>query len=533
MLTSDVLLFILLSGSFFVAFKASNRVLWYKVQHIFDLDSAASRVGGLDLNLLEAQTDGFLSKFHSQFALSSKKAMKGVRVLFSSTFALCLIAMEMTLCQIMAVNDEVSAQSNLVTISWLITSVGLALNLILVQPYLILLSVLDKFYGDKIKVDYLALVASGLILGWVFTLNFFGWGPFFYSTNMLTKLSIMGVSVMAFLSGVASVSTPYYVFQLIRYKRRKPDSSFSERIPVAWMDDVVLREQKGECERRIQEGLDTLKSINSQPNGANPVLRQRHIEEIAKFQLELARLEPRTKESKHVRDLKKYSQLGFLVYCVYKLLNTFFWKIPVLAWHSFHYPFDHSYERLGYSEGGSSSSDPLAVTVANVLSFFLFRFKDQQGKESLAKQISLVLSVSLFACSVSTVTTTISYLTTLLPTRLQILALKTMQRDSSTNVLPTSSKPRYEYKQRPSVIKNLLVSELTGVYILATILMIRSNLPLDVASRLNQMLGEEFGVPDIVIEVWFDKVFAMSSILSFVGIKVAGKTGAGQHNRTL
>ncbi|CUS23529.1 LAQU0S10e02520g1_1 [Lachancea quebecensis] len=530
---SDILLFAFLSGSFLVAFKASDRVLWYKVQHIFDLDSSASKVGGLDLNLLGGQRDSFLSKFHSQFALSSKKAMRGVRVLFSSTFALCLIAMEMTLCQIVVVNDEVSTQSSLVRISWLITSVGLALNLILIQPYLILLSILDKFYGDKIKVDYLALVASGLILGWVFTLSFFEWGPFFYSTNMLTKLSIMGVSVMAFLSGVASVSTPYYVFQLIRYKRRKPNSGFSERIPVAWMDDVVLKEQKGECERRIKEGMNALKSINSQPNGPNLVLRQRHIEETAKFQLELARLESRTKESKHVRDLKKYFQLGFLVYCVYKLLNTFFWKIPALAWHFFQYPFDHSYERLGFSEAGSGSSDPLAVTLANVLSFLLFKFKNQQDKDSLAKQISLVLSVSLFACSVSTVTTTISYLTTLLPTRLQILALKTMQRDSSASVLPTSSKPQNEYKKSPSVIKNLLVSELTGVYILATILMIRSNLPLDVASRLNQMLGEDFGVPDIVIEVWFDKVFAVSTILSFVGIKVVEKTDIDQHNRTL
>lgn len=76
---------------------------------------------------------------------------------------------------------------------------------------------------------------------------------------------------------------------------------------------------------------------------------------------------------------------------------------------------------------------------------------------------------------------------TLLPIKFQILALFAMQNDDTANVLPEytnnssykGKKRNYSQEQKGiSLIKNLVVSELTGVYVLATTLMVRSHLPL-------------------------------------------------------
>lgn len=72
-----------------------------------------------------------------------------------------------------------------------------------------------------------------------------------------------------------------------------------------------------------------------------------------------------------------------------------------------------------------------------------------------------------------------------------------------------------------SLIKNLVVSELTGVYVLATSLMIRSHLPFEVSQRLKELLGEKFTVPNVVIDSWFDKVYAFACIFTFICIRIA------------
>ena len=99
-----------------------------------------------------------------------------------------------------------------------------------------------------------------------------------------------------------------------------------------------------------------------------------------------------------------------------------------------------------------------------------------------------------------------------------------IQSNGDEKGLPISNNNRYNTKKKPSIIKNLIVSELTGIYILATILMIRSNLPFGVSAKLNELLGEKFTVPNVVIDVWFDKVFAITCVLTLIGIKIAERT---------
>jgi len=74
------------------------------------------------------------------------------------------------------------------------------------------------------------------------------------------------------------------------------------------------------------------------------------------------------------------------------------------------------------------------------------------------------------------------------------------------------------------MINNFLSSELAGVYVVATVLMIRSNLPFDVAQRLRDMLGQKFTVTSFVIDCWFDEIYAISCILTIFFIKLAERT---------
>lgn len=270
-----------------------------------------------------------------------------------------------------------------------------------------------------------------------------------------------------------------------------------------------------------------LSKIDNEPGGSDSVLREQLIEKIGWYQLELGKIENKLQDSKQVRTVKKLFQLGFLLYCIYKLISTFTIKVPHIIMHAIAHPKDYSYEyfeKLSKGNDEASSGDPLAVTLANIFDFLIFRFNYQQELDSLTKQISLILSISLFICSISTVTTTISYLLRLFPLRLQLLALSTIQSNGDEKGLPISNNNRYNTKKKPSIIKNLIVSELTGIYILATILMIRSNLPFGVSAKLNELLGEKFTVPNVVIDVWFDKVFAITCVLTLIGIKIAERT---------
>ncbi|SCU82278.1 LANO_0B05688g1_1 [Lachancea nothofagi CBS 11611] len=528
MLANDLTLLVILSASSIATFKLCNEILWYKAQHVFDLGGSTSKNEIMDLNVFKEHEFGFLVKFCSQFSLSSQRVTRFFRILFASTFSLCLVAVELTLWQIVTAGNNSQEEPGFVAMAWLVVSVTLALNLILVQPFLILLSILNKFYGDKLGIEYLTMISSALILAWILALSTLNWGPFHYSSSLLTKLSMIGVSIMAILSGIASMSTPYYVFQFLWHKHDKESVQYiSSSIPVLLLDEVVLLEKKHECEMKIQESLVILRKLDQQPGGSDSILRQQLIDQISKYQLELAKLEPVTRDPKNIRLLKRGFQLVFLIYCMYKLIVTFVSRIPAIINHSIKYPADYTYQFFEASNGsGSASGDPLAVTLSKVTNFLFFRFQDQLEKDSLTKQVSLLLSLSLFGCSVSTVITTVSFLTTLLPLRLQILALKTIQENTSSDILPTSNKQKYRNHKNPSVIKNLLISELTGVYVTATILMVRSNLPTGVAQQLNEMLGEKFGVSDITLQVWFDKVFAVSALLSLIGIKVAERTAA-------
>ena len=418
---------------------------------------------------------------------------------------------------------------------WPLTAVMLSFILILFQPFFIIISLLNKFYNDRFDIDRLIIVTCITLSSLIALLSYINIGPFQYTKNILTRLSIGGVTIMASLSGLATVSSLYYNFLVIWHKfcnTPMTDPSFrninnnNNSKSLLWTSDAFIEEKIQDYEHNIEQNVQILTRLEEETNGEYSTFKAELMEKIAWYQLELGKLETLLQQSPQVRTFKKAFEVGFIIYCLHKLIITFLKRIPYIIYHSLKYPNDYDYEY--FSE--NAASDPLAITMASILDFSFFRFNYQHDLDSLTKQISLFLSISLFLCCLSAVNTTISYVVTLLPMKFQILALFAMQNDDTANVLPEySSNSNYKGKKGKlsheqkgiSLIKNLVVSELTGVYVLATTVMVRSHLPFEVSQRLKELLGEKFTVPNIVIDSWFDEVYAFACVFTFVCIRIA------------
>ncbi|SCU83741.1 LAMI_0C04434g1_1 [Lachancea mirantina] len=469
----DLLLCGILVTSFYIAYNRSYQFLWNNLHWFFDRDLFEYQ-DCLKARDMSRRKTRFQEKLHSEYAVESKKFNATLRSLFSLNFGLYLIAIEMTLLQIK--NADIKESHSFASgIIWPCISAGLMVSLIFAQPYLICLSVLSKFLGDRYSRDAIVAMTSTAMILWVLSLNLLNFGPFKHTQNLLTKLSIVGVSVMAFLSGVASVSTPFYAI-----------SSF-------W------RKYKTHARAEFNSSADVFTSGRKASN-----------QEKKSSKL----------KSKVIDNFKSIFKIIFLFYCIYKLYSVFFRRIPAIIKHVHHDANDADFERFTSAEN-NSPSDPLAVTLAKILDFLFLKLNYQQELDSFTKLISLILSVSLFACSFTTVLTTVSYLITVLPLQGNIGALRSLGDADSTDPLPLYNNEQQRRKKPVSIIKNFVISELTGVYVSATILMIRSNLPFDISEKLNELLGKKFIVPSILIDIWFDQVFAISAVLTLVGIRIA------------
>lgn len=505
----------------------SYKVLWFRVGSLFDIVvTPSSKDNSSTFPRWELDDNTFFYKFYSEYSVSSNRIERGMRILFSTAMVCYTITIEIILWQIKTA--DVQQKADFVT-SWVwpFASLLLSVLLLLIQPFFIVMSLLNKFFNDKFDIDRLIILSSGSVILLITALNFTNIGPFRYAENMLTKLSIVGITIMATLSGIASMSTLYYTFLLVKTVYFRPVSSEKETHSISstntrsllWTADELVSKQMEEYEHKMQEHVQILNRLEHEPGGKSSVLRDQLIEKIGCYQLELGKLENRIQTPTYAIFFKKIFHFSFLLYCFHKVIVTFSRTIPYILTNLIKHSGDISEEKATTDW----VTDPLAITVANVLDFFLFRFNYQYELDSLTKQISLILSTSLFVCSLSAVATTISYVIALLPTKFRILAMHAVQSTENSNGLPKYNKDSKHPNppKSPSIIKNLIVSELAGVYVVATILSIRSNLPFEVSEKVNELLGERFTVPNIAIDSWFEIIYVMSCIFTIICIKFA------------
>lgn len=524
--------FLLLVFTSVLVYRWSSNQVWFKLHLLFDEISSANweNVANMPANWNQNANlytkDTFMQKFYTEYSLSSNRIASYIRILFSVAMACYFVTIEIILIYIKT--SDGNKQADFITnLIWPFTALLLSLILILIQPFCILISILNKFFNDKLDIDRLIMATTTVIGGLITILSMIDFGPFVFSNNILTRLSIAGITLMAYLSGIACVSTIYYTSLLIwnkisnRSNSLIPSSSISNSFQkqnfLLWSSRDSLQTSSQNYEFKIKQLLD---KMHQESDYLTSNTKNLYMDVLGKYQLSLTKINNALQQPYKILVTKRIGGSMFIIYCIHRIAFTFLVKIPRIISHSISYPDDYQYNHF------ESKSDPLAVTFANILDVLLFHFNYQHDLESLKSQISLFLSASLFVGSISTVYTTISFIMGLLPVRFQMVAMYAMHNSIDDGELPSFNNPSnhnnaINVKKSPSMIKNLLVSELTGIYVIATVLMIRSNLPFDMALKLKDLLGEKFTVPNVAIDCWFDKMFAVSCVVTFVGIILA------------
>lgn len=187
-------------------------------------------------------------------------------------------------------------------------------------------------------------------------------------------------------------------------------------------------------------------------------------------------------------------KLVFAVYCVYRVFNVLVVRLP--------YQYFHQEESSAVdpdSEINKHTKDALAITLAKLVQS-VFGYLPM-SEVQLINQISFMVSGSLFVCSFQNVLVTFKSLGRFLPTH--------------TTAVSGSVK---------SWLKNLVVSEFLAIYVIATALLIRTNLPENTAKlmlrilSLSTSLSLEEGMRSEVdfIDRWFDQVFGLTCVITFV-----------------
>lgn len=196
-------------------------------------------------------------------------------------------------------------------------------------------------------------------------------------------------------------------------------------------------------------------------------------------------------------------QVVFALYCIYRIFNVIFLRLPYqYFWSSENTDNANS---IGDTDASNealnkNTKDALAITIAKIIQS-VFGYLPM-SEVQLINQVSFILSGSLFVCSFQNVLITFKSLGRFLPT--------------TTTTVSSSVK---------GWIKNLVVSEFLAIYIIATALLIRTNLPEETAKLMLRILSLSTSLSSSVngmqievefIDRWFDKVFGLTCVVTII-----------------
>lgn len=426
---------------------------------------------------------------------------------FSSTIALSAVLTELLLCEI-SNSFNPTARS----IALQITVVSLLGLLVIAIPLLGIYSVvsksgyrlLDSQNKSRRRLAWLFEFigyAAFLILFWTIG----SWLPESKSIQdtlqkkqnvfqaCLDRLGITGVALMALLSGFASVSAIWHHFgpkpklvtesdiarkqtgldatlDMIRDKRarwRQLDCHLAEApASKGWLSGVMSTFRGGSGETQEKQTLEMeisgLETMSDSLESTLNVMKQRRADQLrATTALGRATLA---------------FQYTFAIYCVYRIITT---TISLL--------------RRAFSKAPNTDVDPITYAIA-IFARHVYPSLDQA---SWAQQISFLLSGAMLLASFSAVTQTFHLFSRFMPSLLHT---------TRTNFA-------------------LLISQISGMYVISSALMLRGMMPKEVGSVINSALGSGILDPRWV-QKWFDGFFITSVIVTAVGVFIGRSVGS-------
>jgi hypothetical protein len=428
-------------------------------------------------------------------------------ILFSTTVAFAAVLAEIILCEISnSLNPAVRSLALKITIT------SLLLLLIVVIPYLELHTLIASLgwsfrptptsRPSSLRMAWL-LQAIGFG-GWIVAFWYLGKGvPQTYvhqivsSTDKplreacLDRVGVIGISLMATLSGFASVSSPWQNFGL----RVKPVTEASIARKQAGLDatnDMLASKQSRlrALEHKLsaaapQEGLITkvMTSLRGNADLAERKSLQLEIAGLETMRLSLssslsllqARRAVQQRSATATGRLLNVLSYGFSVYCVYRISAT------TLA----------TLRRWWAPDATFSSSDP----INNVLALLAKHWDPALDRLAWSRQISFALSGVILLASFSSVLQTVHFLARFTPGLLH---------HAHANLA-------------------LLVSQIAATYMISSALLLRSNLPSEVGSVISDALGAP--LEPIFVDRWFEGWFLVSSAVTAAGIWAGRRLG--------
>jgi Abscisic acid G-protein coupled receptor/The Golgi pH Regulator (GPHR) Family N-terminal len=434
------------------------------------------------------------------FAKERRMSRRISSVAFSSTIALAAVLTELLLCEI---SNSFNPATRKIAIRATVTS--LLCLLVVVIPLLEIYSIISgagwKFTGGSaIK----TCAAWGLELAGfsIFLAGFWFIGVLLPDiegevskaginpvTASLERLGITGTLMMALLSGFAAVSA---IWQNLATKARLVSEADINRKQAGLDATLELLASKKSRLRQVELQVSHAPSRGFVQKAIGSIRGNADVQELRTLDFEMSGLKTMSTslqnslsilQSRRASQLRSSTAMGrvtnlfsyiFSCYCVYRIGSTMI----------------NTARRTFYSTTPSAATDP----VTHVIALFARHVYPSLNQAAWARQISFLLSGFILLASFNAVLQTFHLFARFLPGALQA---------ARSNIA-------------------LLVSQIAGLYVISSALMLRNMMPKEVGGVISDALGTGVLQPAWT-EKWFDGWFIGSVMVTAVGIWLSQK----------
>ena len=315
-----------------------------------------------------------------------------------------------------------------------------------------------------------------------------------FTEACLERIGIIGISLMASLSGFAAVSSLWQSFGVKRRTIREADISRKEAGLNATQEMLAAKQSRL---RALERKMSETASSSDQPGFVGRVMGSfrgnPEVQELKSLQMEVAGLETmrftlsnslsnlRSRYTEQERSRTSSGKLinifntAFAVYCAYRICATSLSSIR--RW----WQPSHSF----------ATSDP----INNLLAILTTHWDSNLDRAAWSRQISFLLSGVMLLASFNAVLQTFRLFARVAPGLLQ----------HAQTSLP------------------LIISQIAGTYVISSALLLRSNLPEEVSSVITEALGAP--LEGRFVEGWFESWFLVAVGLTATGILIGRKVG--------